>query len=258
MSRKVTTDSINNLINKFNLMLVNDYNGKCGSNQLFQCNSIFKHQFTYTWDNMRQRYKKGCVQCNIKEILNHINIYQYDMNNNYITMYENMNKLQELYNPKDVDLNLDSIKSCIKETRLKSFDNQKWSFIAPIDNKLVRYRDKNEDYTEIEQELLKIFNMDIKEPEVKKGNNRLTDKKDDKRCNKVNPVIKVDLDTKTILAEYSQPSEAIEKELINGFTKDIINKGCNAYKKEKSLVNITKAKKRIVFMYKDNNQLDLS
>jgi hypothetical protein len=254
-----TTEDINEKTQKINIKLINKYKGPSGKNQLFECMSIFKHITEMSWDNMYRKVKDNtqCEKCD--NILDYVKIYKYEINGNYTNeVYDNVKFIPNLSNNlKDSDFWF-NIRKHIKTKNTKECFGYKWSFIRPQNDKLIRYRNEIKNYDLNEQEIIKLLNFDISIPEVKKGNNRLTDKKDDKRCNKVNPVIKVDLDTKTILAEYSQPSEAIEKELINGFTKDIINKGCNAYKKEKSLVNITKAKKRIVFMYKDNNQLDLS
>lgn len=60
----VTKDYINNLINEFNLTMLDEY-VKSNTIYNFKCNN--NHIFTSNWDNMKQRYKKGCRICNKKK-----------------------------------------------------------------------------------------------------------------------------------------------------------------------------------------------
>lgn len=56
----VTKDYINNIIKDYNLIMLDDYI-KSNTIYKFKCNE--EHIFNSSWDNMKQRYKKGCRFC---------------------------------------------------------------------------------------------------------------------------------------------------------------------------------------------------
>ncbi len=56
----VTKESINNIIKESNLEMLDDY---IRSNSKYKFKCINEHIFERSWDNMKQRYKKGCPLC---------------------------------------------------------------------------------------------------------------------------------------------------------------------------------------------------
>jgi hypothetical protein len=56
----INKEKINNIIKINNLIMLDDYINS-STIYKFKCNN--EHTFTSSWDNMKQRYKKGCRIC---------------------------------------------------------------------------------------------------------------------------------------------------------------------------------------------------
>jgi hypothetical protein len=176
-------DKINSEIYKYGFVLVEEYCGKSWQRQNYNSLCLFNHIILSSWDNMHKRKIDGCLKCKYKELLNNIKIYKYDLKDNLIVEFEDIkyipNKDGELNN---VDFKV-RIRDNIKERKnYNTVNGYKYSFIEPIDNKLVRYRDNLNNYNELEQFIITKYKLVIINP-GKKKNRVLTPKCDDKRGN---------------------------------------------------------------------------
>lgn len=253
MSKRVTTESINTLIKDFNLMLVEDYNGRSGDDQLFKCNSEYEHEFEKSWNSMRRDYKNGCPTC--RKFLNEIKIYQYDLDGNFTKEYKDLNEVPNVSKfLNNTDFKAD-IRKNAKEVNKTAYGSI-YTFIAPIDNKLVRYRDSMNDYSELEQNIMNIFKLsNVKNCSA--VNRKLKPASEDKRLINARSIIKIDVSDITnlkLLKEYNHVSEAEA----DGNKRIIIFKDCNKYKLNSDKVDLSKLRKKIIFAYKDDHQLTLS
>lgn len=184
-NRSLNNKIINDIINEYNISMIGEYNGKSGDNQLFECNTIFKHQFYMSWDNMKQRYELGCIKC--RSLIDNVKIYKYDKEHNYISSYKNIKELQN-----SEQFTIDQLclvrKNLMKEKYHNSIYNNIYSILAPVDDKLI----ENKEYTSYEIVIIYILNISFE----KRKYQQLTSNEDDKRKNK--PVYMLSLDNKFI------------------------------------------------------------
>ena len=150
---RLTKESINEELKKYNLKLISEYEGYV-SKLDFECLSIFNHKFTVTYDHLQQSKKNGCVYCKKKLILDKINLYSYNKDLSFNKRYNNFDEIKtELQN-----MNFQIIKNNIREERwLCSVGNKIYSILSPdSDNKL----NLNKKLTDIEKKIIEILEID--------------------------------------------------------------------------------------------------
>lgn len=153
---KITNEYINNQLKEYNLKIIDEYKDS-SSTYTFECLSIFKHTYKSTWDNMKQRCKKGCRLCQPKYLIDNIKIYQYDYKTKkFIKEFNNMDDIKNntLYNTPDKIL---AIRKNIKCKSNHSF-NYIWSCLSPNNNTY----NSNKELNEIEKEIIKQLNITLK------------------------------------------------------------------------------------------------
>lgn len=127
---KLTNEDIEDKLNN-KYRLLSQYNGNCDEELEFECKSIFKHKFKMSYLHALRKIDRGCYYCTKHGILDKINIYEYDINFNYIKTYNGFDEL------KTVNLNYQLLKNIIREQRWLTSNNKKiYSILEPDNNKL--------------------------------------------------------------------------------------------------------------------------
>ena len=153
----LTTESINETLKNCNVKLVGEYCGSTSSKSIFECLSIFKHQFTITYDHLLRKETRGCYYCTKHGILDKILIYVYDNKYNYLYKYDEFEQLEKA--EPEVDHKL--IRNGIREKRwLAIRDDKYYSILAPDNNNQLNL---HKELTNIEFEIIRILDIDYQE-----------------------------------------------------------------------------------------------
>lgn len=183
--RTLSEDNLSNEFNNYGLTLIK-YNGDSESrDQLFECNSVFKHSIKSCLDDLRRLYKKNgtsCSKCTKHCIIDNIKLYSYNSKTlEYIEEFNDINELKLRFDDNDIKY----IRSAIREKRwLHDLNGVTYSILSPINNKL----NFSKDLTNYEKEIIRI--LDVNYQTIV---NRYTDKKiyainNDKKLIYISPV----------------------------------------------------------------------
>lgn len=239
---RTTTESINEELKPYGFFLVDEYLPGSHTNQTFSC--INGHVFERQLDNMRRTVKigKGCLDCD--NLVRRVPVYQYTLNGEYTATFTTLAEVPNLSTAASVTDTVfrNNVRDCILDVA-NSCQGSTWSFLAPINNKLVRYRDA---YNTDELAFIDKYVLSISLP-MKAPSDALTGASKKKNL----AVLKYDLDTHQILERF----ETVSAVIAAGNKKTTVYNSCAKFAKNKSIVNAARCKNKQIFIYEDDNQL---
>jgi NUMOD1 domain len=242
-----STESINEEFKQYGIQLVSDYLPGSHTVQTFACAN--GHVFDRQLDNMRRTVKigKGCIVCD--DLVRRIPVYQYTLDGNYVGTFETLMDVPNLSSAKSVNAAVfrNAVRECMigKSNHVSEFI---WSFLAPSNNRLVRFRNTRAAYNDNDLEFIDKYELAITAPTKKESTGSTTVGATKK---KNLPVIKYDLNTNEIVERYNSVPDAIKA----GNKMRTVYNNCAEFGKHKSTVNISRKKQKQVFMYEDDNQI---
>lgn len=155
----LNTNIVNDILCEYNVQLDEEYLPPYNKQRKFRCTTIFNHEFKSNWDTIKEQIRSNRTKCKkCKKILDHVPIYKYDLQYNFIKKFNNLTTIlqSDIYiegcNIKLEAQHRASIKTNIQ--RLNNFAyNHIWSYLEPIDNKL----DHDRELTEFENNIKDIL-----------------------------------------------------------------------------------------------------
>lgn len=187
--RTLSSDNLSNEFNNYGLKLIN-YNGNNESrDQLFECNSIFKHSIKSCLDDLRRLYNKNgtaCAKCTKHCIVDHIKLYSYDSKTlEYIEEFNNIEELKSRFDENNITSNLTYIRNSIREKRwLHNLNGITYSVLAPYNNKL----NFNKNLTDYEKEIIRILDINYQVLVDKYSDRKIYVINEDKKIIYISPV----------------------------------------------------------------------
>lgn len=241
-----STNRINEELRPYKLSLYLNYKPGAHVIQTFICDE--GHIFERTLDNLRREPKYNCAKCS--NLVWYIPIYKYTTKNTFVVAYDTLADVPNGSTAKSVNESSyrGAVKNCVLN-KSKTAGGFIWSFIAPIDNKLMRYRNTRESYSESDLKLIDYYGLEISPP-VKTGANNTATTGATKAKNR--PVLKYDLDANKILARFDNAKAAgasIDDPGIKN-KMGVVYNSCCKFAKGKVYGKCTN---RQIFMYEDDN-----
>ena len=128
----LTTEQVNDRLNKFGIKLIGEYSGKCEESHWFECSSPLNHKFESSFKYINST--KHCSYCGNERILDRICIHEYtDRTYDYVKTYITFDELKKA----KPDLNHQLLRNIIREKRwLTPHEGHIYSILSPYDNKL--------------------------------------------------------------------------------------------------------------------------
>ncbi len=128
----LTTEQVNDRLNKFGIKLIGEYSGKCEESHWFECSSPLNHKFESSFEYINST--KHCSYCGNERILDRICIHEYtDRTYDYVKTYTTFDELKKA----KPDLNHQLLRNIIREKRwLTPHEGHIYSILSPYDNKL--------------------------------------------------------------------------------------------------------------------------
>ena len=128
----LTTEQVNDRLNKFGLKLIGEYSGKCEDTHWFECSSPLNHKFESNFEYINSTGR--CSYCGNERILDRICIHEYtDRTYDYVKTYTTFDELKKA----KPDLNHQLLRNIIREKRwLTPHEGHIYSILSPYDGKL--------------------------------------------------------------------------------------------------------------------------
>ena len=161
-----STDSINEEFKPYGIFLVNEYVPGSHTVQTFSCDA--GHIIERQLDNMRRTIKigKGCIACD--NVARRVPVYQYASDGAYVATFATLADVPNLSSANSVNdaVFRNAVRQCMIDESKIVYDFV-WSFLAPIHNQLVRYRNSRDEYNSVELEFIDKYELPITAPTTK-------------------------------------------------------------------------------------------
>lgn len=238
-----STDSINEEFKPYGIFLVNEYVPGSHTIQTFSCDE--GHIIERQLDNMRRTIKigKGCITCN--NVARRVPVYQYTSNGTYVATFAAISDIPNLSNSVNDAVFRNAVRLCMIDESKIAYDFV-WSFLSPIHNKLVRYRNSRDEYNREELEFIDKYELQITSPTKVIGTSTTGATK-----RKNLAVLKFDLNLNQVIERFDSVTQAIGA----GNKKSTVYNSCAKFGKNKKIANTSKCKVKQVFIYEDDNQI---